>query len=129
MLDGTHTHAQRQEDVRLEAGQVIYWAIIVALQVGVDWNQLRADIALQSRSIDMPLQQLISLLRNDAARLAADTPLDDSQLVGSTLHATLALVSQACWTERIGVEAILDEDLRLLRQKRYLRAFWSSSTN
>lgn len=126
VLDGTHAHTQHQEDIRLEASQVIYWVIIRALQVGATWDQIRPDVALKSESSDIPPNLLATLLRNDAGFWASATVSEDVGRIAASLHATLALASQACTMEEISISEIIEADLTSLRQKPYLAAHRTS---
>ena len=115
-LDGSHTHQNQRADVALEAGQVIYWVTIAALQRRVPWSVLRSDRALATVTTELPPDLLPRMLRQDAATWADGAASAD---LAAQAHATLALVGQAVATLGIAPADILAADLAALRAKPY----------
>ena len=121
-LDGTHRHLDPTADVMLEAGQSIYWTLLVALGADVTWGTLRPDRALATTDADLRPGSVAALLRADAERWAASI---GTGVVAARCHATLALIGQGCRSGGVSVEAVLDADLAALREKSYLAAFFA----
>lgn len=122
VLEGTHRHTTAAEDVLLEATQTTYWIMLSSLRAGVTWDQLRPDRALRTTDHELDGGVTARLLRAEAHRWGARSEPDPSH--GGRWHAALALVGQACQTYQIPVEAMIERDLAVARDKPYLTDFF-----
>lgn len=122
VIDGSHAHGSPMDDALLEGTQVLYWLALSALKQGLIWNDLRPDRALETASTEITPKLIASLLSLEVDRYAAT----GARLDAPGLHATIALVSQAC--QSMGVEPLrlLLADLAELRSKPYLSAYFES---
>jgi phosphoribosyl-AMP cyclohydrolase len=123
VLEGTHKHSDRQSDLCLEASQVMYWLLGMALKNGVTWAQLRPDKALRT-SDDLTPDTVVQLLRREAAQWANAPSIGND--AAATTHATLALVGQACHAGGIDPAGPVQHDLKELRSRPYLAEFFST---
>jgi phosphoribosyl-AMP cyclohydrolase len=122
VLDGSHRHGDWQDDVVLEASQVIYWVVLEALRSGVTWAQLRPDRALATAEEDLDSGAVARLLRADAGGwMNQDLASGD---IAAHAHATLALVAQTCRGAGIDPLAVIESDLAELRSRPYLAPFF-----
>jgi phosphoribosyl-AMP cyclohydrolase len=123
VLDGTHRHRSPAADTLLEGSQVLYWIALAAVRDGITWHQFRPDIALQSSDADLLATSAAKLLRHDADTWsrAADDELP------ARLHATVALVAQACRSVGIEPAALIAADLVDLRAKSYLGPYFAAT--
>jgi phosphoribosyl-AMP cyclohydrolase len=122
VLDGTHRHRSLAQDILLEGSQVLYWVALAAVRAGVSWQQLRPDAALLTGEADLPVTSAAKLLRRDAAAWATDATGDRS----SRLHATVALVAQACRSAGVEPAELIAADLDDLHSKAYLIPYFDS---
>jgi phosphoribosyl-AMP cyclohydrolase len=120
VLDGTHRHQSLAADIVLEASQVLYWIALGAVRNHITWDQLRPDAALRTAEPDLSTDSVAKLLKRDADRWQS-TPTGDR---AATLHATIALVSQACHSAGITPNAVITADLSDLRSKPYLTPYF-----
>ncbi len=122
VLVGEHLHADAASDLRLEASQVIYWVLLLAVREGISWSRLRPDRALASSEDRVPVETVVALLRADASRWKTGQP-DDTDLA-ATAHATLHLVGLACQSGSLDPLAVVTSDLDELRTRPYLAAYF-----
>jgi phosphoribosyl-AMP cyclohydrolase len=125
VLDGTHRHADRPTDLRLEASQVIYWVLLAALRHGVTWARLRPDVALATFDDIIAPPTIARLLRAEADRW--ETEPDDPTHLAARGHATLALVGQACRSGDVDPLTAIEMDLADLRTRSYLKASFAAA--
>ena len=134
-LDGSHVHHGRDQDVPLEAGQVLYWLMLVALRAGATWEQVRPDRALATADgaagqggegragrAGPSAETVARVLRADAAAWALASP---AGAVAARCHATIALVGQACRAASVDPLAVAEADLVELRTRPYLAAYFA----
>jgi phosphoribosyl-AMP cyclohydrolase len=121
VIDGSHTHSSPSDDALLEGSQVLYWLALCALKQGSNWNDLRPDRALETASTEVTSNLIASLLSREADRYAADGTVN-----APGLHATVALVSQACQAMGIDPRRLLLADIAELRSKPYLSGYFES---
>lgn len=123
-LDGTHRHRDLDDDVLLEATQVVYWLVLSALRGFAAWGQVRPDLAL--RTFDPGLDAVASarLIRAEARRWALGTAPDEDH--GARCHAAMAMVGQACHVAGVRPEDVIEADLAALRGKAYLAPFFAA---
>ena len=120
VLDGTHRHKSFADDVVLEGSQVLYWIALAAVRNGITWHQLRLDTALQTADAELPAASAAKLLRRNADDWSSNAAGDRS----AQLHATAALVAQACCSAGVDPAALIARDLDELRAKTYLRSYF-----
>jgi phosphoribosyl-AMP cyclohydrolase len=125
VLDRTHQHADRESDVVLESSQVIYWVLLQALYKGATWSRLRPDRALATAEEQIPVAMIAQLLRAEAGQWSEDEQA--SVDIVATVHATLALVGQACASAGLDPLAAVEADLTTLKSRPYLAPFFSLS--
>jgi phosphoribosyl-AMP cyclohydrolase len=121
VIDGSHTHGSPTDDALLEGSQILYWLAVSALYQGLDWNDLRPDRALETASTEITPTLIASLLSREAERYAAGVPID-----APGLHATIALVGQACQSMGIEPRRLLLADIAELRSKPYLSGYFEN---
>jgi phosphoribosyl-AMP cyclohydrolase len=122
VLDDTHRHTSLARDVVLEGSQVLYWIVLAAVRDGISWQQLRPDTALQTGDADLTMASAAKLLRRDANDWIANAAGDRS----ARLHASAALVAQACCSASVDPAALIANDLDDLRRKTYLVPYFDS---
>jgi phosphoribosyl-AMP cyclohydrolase len=127
-LDGSHRHEGPEHDLPLEAGQVVYWTILVGLRAGVPWDQLRPDRALagdDSQPKGLTPAGMSKLLRAEASgwRRSSQPPTEPA----ARCHAVLALVGQAARLAGVDPAALIRDDLALLRAKPYLAPYFAAA--
>lgn len=123
VLDGTHRHKSPSEDTLLEGSQVLYWIAVTAVRDGITWEQLRLDAALLSGDPELPASSAAKLIRHDADSWA--TGVNDDR--PAHLHATAALVAQACRSAGVDPADLIAADLQDLRSKTYLFPYFASA--
>jgi phosphoribosyl-AMP cyclohydrolase len=127
VLDGEHRHSDFVSDVLLEASQAIYWVLLVAIQAGATWEQLRPDRALANSDESLPAATMAKLLRVDAHQWQdADPGVLDAV---SSAHATLALIGQACRNGGLDPLLAVQTDLSELRGRSYLSGYFASTNS
>jgi phosphoribosyl-AMP cyclohydrolase len=122
VLVGTHQHEDPGSDLRLEASQVLYWIAVASVRDGIAWERLRPDVALMTSESSPSSDSTARLLRRDADGWDAGVGGDRS----SRLHATAALVGQACRSSEIDPVEAIEHDLRDLRSKPFLAPYFAS---
>jgi phosphoribosyl-AMP cyclohydrolase len=122
VLDGTHRHRSLAEDIVLEGSQVLYWVANAAVRDGITWQQVRPDSALRTGDADLPSTSTAKLLRCDADAWTFEAIGDRS----SRLHATIALVAQACRSTGVEPADLIRADLNDLQSKDYLLPYFES---
>jgi phosphoribosyl-AMP cyclohydrolase len=122
VLDETHRHRSLADDVVLEGSQVLYWVANAAVRDGIAWQQLRPDSALLTGDAELPATSTAKLLRRDAESWASGVA--DNR--PSRLHATAALVAQACHSTDVDPADLIAADLEDLRAKPYLIPYFES---
>jgi phosphoribosyl-AMP cyclohydrolase len=123
VLDGTHRHQSLGDDLLLEASQVLYWVAVAAVRDQTIWDRLRPDVALITNEASLSRDSAAWLLRRDADAWDAGANGDRS----SRLHATIALVGQACRSADVDPADVIAFDLRDLRSKPYLISYFESA--
>jgi phosphoribosyl-AMP cyclohydrolase len=122
VLDGTHRHQTLGNDLLLEGSQVLYWVAVAAARDGTTWDELRPDVALLTGESSLSSDSTVRLLRRDADSWVVGANGDRS----SRLHATTALVGQACRSADLDPAEVIEFDLRDLRSKPYLVPYFES---
>lgn len=125
VLDGTHQHQSLAEDVVLEGSQVLYWVANAAVRDCITWQQLRPDSALLTADAELPAASTAKLLLRDAESWQTDVTGDRP----ARLHATAALVAQACRSAEVDPANLIAADLNDLRAKSYLLPYFASPTS
>ncbi len=117
VLDGTHRHGTLADDLRLEAGQVLYWVACTGVWHGYQWAQVRPDRALDvTASLDIPSASLAGLLRARAGEVR-DLAIWPE---GVLLHETIALVGTCLRANGMEPLDVINADLDELSAKPYL---------
>jgi len=121
VLDGTHVHDSQRADAMLEAGQVCYWAVVEAVRLGLGWDDVRPDRALDRQPIsEVPsIETLASLLRRQAAAIK-ETPLN-----AAIAHGVLSLIADVCVAVDILPKDIILRDLEELRERDYMAPYFA----
>ena len=122
VLEGSHRHSDRDRDLLLESSQVIYWALLQALRDGVTWSRLRPDHALATGDEQLPVSVVAQLLRAQGGRWSASEQSNAD--IAASLHATIALVGQACASAGLSPLAVVESDLADLNSRPYLAPFF-----
>jgi len=117
VVEGTHGHGGRRDDIVLEAYQSLYWLMVFAAAAGEGYDDLRphepladpTSVAGTPRS--WPLRALGLRDGDDARRRQA-------------LRAGFATVGAACMRAGVPVREPVRRDLDELRVKAYLAPYW-----
>lgn len=124
VLDGSHRHTSMQADLRLEARQVLYWTVCASVHLGMTWDNVHPDLALNVQGDGHTSDQmLIKLIESRAGAIEAA----DSAPEASQLHDTITLVATAMASHDIEPEELIQRDLVEMRTKPYLARFFESN--
>ena len=115
VLDGSHVHTGRANDVLLETSQVLYWVTLAALWHGTGWDEVRPDTALALAAPAPSTAATTQQLRSAANEWTAG----GGDLV-VRCRDTLAAVAAACLAVGVSPGEAVARDLDELRQKPYL---------
>jgi phosphoribosyl-AMP cyclohydrolase len=124
VLDGQHRHLTFTSDLQLEASQVIYWLLLLSVRCHLSWMQVRPDCALATTDETITPGTVALLVRAEAGRWAETKP--DDRNLPARIHATLALVGQACLAGGLDPLAAVEADLAELASRPYLAAYFDS---
>ncbi|MBW3634444.1 MAG: phosphoribosyl-AMP cyclohydrolase [Chloroflexi bacterium] len=127
VLDGSHRHSDRERDLLLESSQVIYWTLLQALRDGLTWSRLRPDRALTTGEEQIPVSTVTQLLRAQGSRWSVLEQPDAD--IAASLHATIALVGQACASAGLSPLAVVEIDLDDLNSRPYLAPFFHQTVD
>jgi phosphoribosyl-AMP cyclohydrolase len=121
VLDGTHSHGKRADDIVLEGSQCLYWCALIAIRHGVSVDGVRPD-----RALVIGAEHLSEGIAASVLRVEAHSWVDRGELgdIAARCHATMALVAQACAAAGIEPAALIDKDLADLRTKPYLASLF-----
>ena len=122
VLSGEHRHSNRENDLLLEASQVIYWVLLQALRHDATWDRLRPDRALATSDAQISASTVARLLRAEADRWSTLTPVEVD--FASAGHATLALVGQACMSAKLDPLLAIEADIAELESRPNLAAYF-----
>lgn len=123
VLDGSHRHRSLDEDLRLEAGQVLYWIACSGVYHGRTWEQVRPDRALDIAGAEFPSSaSLATLLSARASEIDEQGSPPDAALI----HDTVVLLGTCLRASEIDPVDIIDRDLQELSGKSYLTAFFKT---
>ena len=123
VLDGTHSHGSRRDDMLLEAGQALYWIACAGAWHGYTWDQVRPDRALDAQWDRAPaIRTLTTLLRARARDILDMTTWPEAAL----LHDTMMLVGTCLRAHELDPLGVINADLDELAGKSYLAAFFDS---
>jgi phosphoribosyl-AMP cyclohydrolase len=123
VLDGTHSHGSRRDDVLLEAGQVLYWVACAGVWHGYTWDQVRPDRALDAMWEGMPAATTLTSLLHARANDVRDL---STWPEAALLHDTVMLVGTVLRANEIDPLEAINADLAELAEKSYLAAFFDS---
>lgn len=114
---GTHSHGgDVRDDIVLEAYQSLYWLVLLAVAAGDRYDDVR------------PHEPLARVEVRGATPLPP--PAFDARDVGarrSMLARGFAVIGAACRQAGVPVEDAVRRDLRELRSKGYLAAYWAAT--
>ena len=114
---GTHGHGgNRRDDVALEAYQSVYWLIVLAVAAGDRYDDLRSHEA--PARVDSPAAAPCALPELDAR---------DAGIRRDFMARGFAAIGAACRQAGVPVEDAVRRDLRELRSKDYLAAYWGAT--
>ncbi|HEV2128254.1 MAG TPA: phosphoribosyl-AMP cyclohydrolase [Thermomicrobiales bacterium] len=117
VLDGFHRHASLDEDIRLESGQVLYWAVCTAVWQRLAWSDVRPDRALGITGGEQPSSATLSrLLTARADELVTRAMPPDAPL----LHDTFGLVGTVLQAHDVDPLDVIKADLADLSAKPYI---------
>lgn len=121
VLNGTHRHRDLEQDVTLEASQVIYWVILASLRRSIGWSEVRPDRALVTTDAAMRPETVATLL--DAERITWERSGSGTVDFAAMCHATLSLVAAACVAGGVEIGGVILADLDELKSKASLQPF------
>lgn len=117
VLDGSHRHASLDDDLRLEAGQVLYWLACAGAWHGYTWQQVRPDRALDVPGAGEPGGRTLARLLLSRAGEIGDTRTWPE---AAMLHDTIALVGAVLRAHGIDPLEVVNADLAELNARPYL---------
>lgn len=123
VLDSTHRHTSFDADLRLEAGQVLYWTACTGVLLGSSWQNVRPDLALNTSARDHPDDQLLVKLLSRRAELFDEPGVN---LSDALLHDTITLVATVATAHGIEPEELIQRDLEEMRKKPYLAGLFDT---
>jgi len=123
VLDGSHRHGDGTSDVVLEGSQVLYWIAVTAVQARISWGELRPDRGLATVEKSLSCTSVARILRSEADGWLEPQPRSP---LDARLHAAVALVAQAATSFGVDPARLIEHDLKELREKPYLAAFFAS---
>jgi phosphoribosyl-AMP cyclohydrolase len=127
VLEGLHRHSDRDRDLILESSQVLYWVVLQALSDGMTWTRLRPDRALATADEQIPVSMVTKLVRAEAGCWSSRHHLDED--MAASLHATIALVGQACSSAGLTPHSVVERDLAELKSRPYLAPYFRQTTD
>ena len=123
VLDGSHRHQSLDEDVRLEAGQVLYWIAASAVYHRLSWDDVRPDLALSIPTTDPVEPTLLArLITARAGELASRSQPPDA----SQLHDTITLVASVVMGRGVEPEELIQQDVDDMSAKPYLSPLFTN---
>lgn len=125
VLEGTHRHTTTEDDLRLEAGQVLYWLACAGVYGRLTWDGVHPDLALAVHTHDKADDRLLVRLlvgraaAFDGIETSADAPL---------LHDTITMIATVVSAHGILPEELIKRDLEEMRSKPYLAELFRSGS-
>lgn len=107
VLDGSHVHRGRAQDVSLEAGQVCYWLALACIRGELNWEQVRPDRALDGAADGASASTVATLILGNAATWTVGAAGD----LAARAHETFGLVAAACAVESVPTREVIADDL------------------
>ena len=101
--------------------------LLQALHDRVTWSRLRPDRALTTVDEQIPLTMVTQLLRAQGGRWSAPEPPGSD--ITASLHATIALVGQACASAGLSPLTVVETDLTELKSRPYLAPFFRQTAD
>jgi len=121
VLEGSHVHTNQRDDTLLEASQVCYWTAVEAIRLGLTWDDVRPDRALDRAPDEpaIPVATVTSLLRAKASALAS------APFTAAEAHDVLTLAGAACVAMGVLPADLVLKDLEELRTRPYLTPYFA----
>lgn len=116
VLNGSHEHGTFDDDIALEAGQMLYWIVCSGVFHRLTWEDVRPDRALDLTAGSPPSDSTLSALLVSQADLI-DTNAGTS--TPSQLHDLLSLVATCLRAHDLDPLAIVRRDIAELEAKPY----------
>ena len=126
VIEGTHFHEGFDQDIILEGYEVWYWAVCLAVSLGLTYQGLDPASPLQS-SFEAVRADQPSLLSAFSARIAAlETSSSETAEAGliADLTSVFGLIGAACRLNDTDPRRLIERDRAEMRQKAYLTAYW-----
>lgn len=117
VLNGSHIHSNQHDDAILEASQCYYWIVVAAIQAGIGFDAVRPDRAVDIAEASVPAEIASTVLLAEAKVLSTVTP-------GVVMH-LLQVIAECVRTIGIDPRTVIEADLRELRSRSYLAAFFA----
>lgn len=124
VLVGTHRHGEYVDDLALEAGQVLYWMILVAVGAGLTGKDLGLVEIIQapgSASRAGLAGERIALIG-----FAKAWPAVDAADLATLIQTTVATVARVCALTVVDLIQLIEDDLASLADRPYLAPYFSS---
>ena len=116
VLEGSHSHRSSGEDLRLEAGQVLYWLALMAVGSGLDLNASGlVDGLLRPAETFDRAGDVLAL-----CTLAHAWPGAESAWLPALIRQTASVVVAAVIRLSVQPRELIDADLAALRSRSYL---------
>lgn len=116
VVDGSHGHGERNEDLVLESSQVLYWLMISAMQQHFSLDDLDIQRAFGPTATEIDQSLESRLIRSEADMYASDAkPASIDQL-----HSTMSLIAQVLANAGIDALAAIEFDLEQMRKRPHL---------
>ena len=123
VLDGTHRHTTVTDDLRLEAGQSLYWLACAGIWHGYTWDTVRPDRALDHSDAEPPRAATLARMLRGRATEIGDL---GSWPTAAMLHDTIALVGACLRAHDVDPLEVINVDLAELGEKPYLAEFFEN---
>ena len=120
VLAGTHGHRSLDEDLRLEAGQVLYWLALSAVSAHLDTTGLVDGLLRPAPSFDRTGDGLA--LR----ALGCLWPTAESSEVPALIRQTASVVAAATIRSGVQPHELIEDDLASLRTRPYLATWFAT---
>jgi len=124
VLSGKHRHSTPAEDLVLEGSQVCYWTYLIALRLGLDYEDLLPHEQLLKRTgkPEQPPDVLAEEIDFLTQRITSSSAVNLQPLLVQILE----IVGGACRVGGGEVNRLIEDDLEQMEQRDYMRPYFAS---
>ncbi len=123
VLDGSHRHGELTDDIALEAGQVLYWMMLVAVRVGLTEPEL--DLASTSQAPGTSSRVGLASERLTLLALGSLWPAVSRLDLVTQIQTTVATLARVCALTSVDLGRLIEDDLASLATRPYLAGYFS----